>query len=157
MQTTLNQIKAKSPCESGWKKLLKHLGKTKADDAPLPLLTILESNGLMDAVWCLRAVKDEDSKIRKMACEFALSVKHLWNMPLIVREYLTTQNETIRERARDAAYAAYAAAYAAYAAAYDADAAAAADAAYAAAAYDAADAAEKIKQVEIFKRICMEV
>jgi hypothetical protein len=53
--TTLNEIREKSPCEEGWSKLLKHLGKNKADDEPLHLLTILESNGLDDALWCLRA------------------------------------------------------------------------------------------------------
>jgi len=37
--TTLNEIKKHCPCEDGWKKLLKHLGKTKADDEPLPLVT----------------------------------------------------------------------------------------------------------------------
>lgn len=53
--TTLNEIRDHKPCEKGWQKLLAHLGKTKADDEPLSLLTILESNGLDDAIWCLRA------------------------------------------------------------------------------------------------------
>ena len=53
--TTLSEIRAQGPCEDGWQKLMKHLGKTKADDAPLELLTILDSNGLDDALWCLRA------------------------------------------------------------------------------------------------------
>jgi hypothetical protein len=52
--TTLNEIRTAGPCEDGWAKLLRHLGKTKADDEPLPLLTVLESNGLDDALWCLR-------------------------------------------------------------------------------------------------------
>ena len=52
--TTLNQIRSHSPCTLGWAKLLKHLGKTSADDEPLSLLTILDSNGLDDAIWCLR-------------------------------------------------------------------------------------------------------
>lgn len=53
--TTLNKIRAADPkpCEDGWKKLLKHLGKTAADDEPLPLLTVLDSNGLDDALWVL--------------------------------------------------------------------------------------------------------
>ena len=53
--TTLAEIRAHGPCEGGWTKLLAHLGKTKADDEPLALLTVLESNGLDDALWCLRA------------------------------------------------------------------------------------------------------
>jgi hypothetical protein len=52
--TTLNEIRTAGPCEDGWTKLLRHLGKTKVDDEPLPLLTVLESNGLDDALWCLR-------------------------------------------------------------------------------------------------------
>jgi hypothetical protein len=42
--TTLNRVRAKGPCEDGWKKLLKHLGKTKADDELLPFAVIVESN-----------------------------------------------------------------------------------------------------------------
>jgi hypothetical protein len=51
--TTLNAIREKSPCHSGWKNLLDHLGKTAADDEPLLLLTVLDSNGLEDALWVL--------------------------------------------------------------------------------------------------------
>ena len=52
MKTTLNKIRKHSPCADGWQKLLTSLGKTKADDEPLSLLTILDSNGLDDAIWC---------------------------------------------------------------------------------------------------------
>ena len=55
--TTLNAIRAALPCHDGWTKLLKHLGKTSADDAPLPLLTVLDSNGLDDALWVLDNTK----------------------------------------------------------------------------------------------------
>ena len=51
MKTTLNKIRAESPCASGWAALLVHLGKTKADDEPVSIVTILESNGLYDALW----------------------------------------------------------------------------------------------------------
>ena len=53
--TTLNRIREHHPCEEGWKKLLRHLGKTSADDEPLPFSIILESNGFDDALWCCRA------------------------------------------------------------------------------------------------------
>ena len=43
MNTTLNQIRDESPCTSGWKKLLTHLGKTQADDEAISILTILDS------------------------------------------------------------------------------------------------------------------
>ena len=60
--TTLNKIRAQHPCENGWRKLLKHLGKTEADDEPLPLLTVLDSNGLDDCLWCLHTVPEHDKE-----------------------------------------------------------------------------------------------
>ena len=77
MKTTLNKIRAHSPCTAGWNKLLKNLGKTKADDEPLALKTILESNGLNDALWCLRAVDGHKRKMRLFAVECARGVQHL--------------------------------------------------------------------------------
>ena len=53
--TTLNIIRAARPCRGRWTKLLKGLGKTSEDDKPLPLLTILDINGLDDALWCIDA------------------------------------------------------------------------------------------------------
>jgi hypothetical protein len=79
MKTTLNKIKAHSPCSSGWKKLLKNLGKTKADNVPLALTTILESNGINDALWCLRAVDGHEREMRLYAVDCARSVQHLMN------------------------------------------------------------------------------
>jgi len=75
--TTLNKIRSHGPCESGWVKLLKHLGKTKADDEPLALATVLESNGLDDALWCLRACEGIESEARLYAVWCARQVQHL--------------------------------------------------------------------------------
>ena len=75
--TTLEQIRSHSPCETGWKRLLKHLGKTKADDEPLPIIEILDSNGLDDALWCLRAVDGHDQEIRLYAVWCARQVQYL--------------------------------------------------------------------------------
>jgi hypothetical protein len=77
MYTTLNKIRAKSPCADGWAKLLKHLGKTQADDELLSLITILDSNGLDDALWCLRALEGYDREIRLYAVWCARQVQHL--------------------------------------------------------------------------------
>ena len=77
MQTTLNAIRKYRPCESGWKKLLAYLGKTKADDKPISILEILESNGIDDALWCLRAVDGHDKEIRLYAVWCARQVQHL--------------------------------------------------------------------------------
>ena len=77
MNTTLNKIRSHSPCANGWSKLLNTLGKIKADDAPLSLITILDSNGLTDALWCLRAVDGHEKEMRLYAVWCARQVQHL--------------------------------------------------------------------------------
>lgn len=77
MKTTLNKIRAHSPCAHGWQKLLRNLGKTKSDDEPLSIATILESNGIDDALWCLRAVDGYQQEMRLFAVDCARSVQHL--------------------------------------------------------------------------------
>lgn len=73
--TTLNRIRAAHPCSTGWKKLLHHLGKTRADDEPLSLLTILESSGISDAIWALRAI-DDCPEIRLFAVRCVRQIQH---------------------------------------------------------------------------------
>ena len=152
--TTLNQIRACSPCESGWTKLLKHLGKTTADDEPLPFSVILESNGLDDALWCCRASPEYDREWRLFAVWCARQVQHLMTdkrsiEALDVAERFANGFATTQELA-----AAWAAAWAATrAAAGDAARAAAwaaaGDATRAAAGY-AARAAARDAQKEVF-------
>ena len=77
MYTTLNKIRACSPCTDGWTKLLKNLGKKKPDDELLKITTILDSNGLDDALWCLRAVDGYQREMRLYAVDCARSVQHL--------------------------------------------------------------------------------
>lgn len=137
MYTTLNKIRAKSPCISGWTKLLKNLGKTHADDEPLAITTILESNGLDDTLWCLRAVDGHQREMRLFAVECARSVQHLTPDPCSVAAVdvaerhangLATDAELVAARdaawyaARDAAWSAArsAARYAAWSAAWSA-------------------------------------
>jgi Immunity protein Imm5 len=174
MQTTLNKIKHHSPCKKSWGKLLNHLGKTQSDDEVLQLRTILESNGLDDTIWAMRAVQGKDKEIRLFAADCAELVLNIYerdypddNRPrlaihaardyangLITREELTASSDAARDAARASSDAAWNAAWAASAAAWDAarDAARAAsdaawDAAWAAsaAAWNAASA--EIKQI----------
>ena len=77
LYTTLNKIRAHSPCESGWKKLLAQLGKTQADDELLPFAVILKSNGLDDALWCCRSAPEYDREWRLFAVWCARQVQHL--------------------------------------------------------------------------------
>ena len=75
--TTLNRIREHSPCAEGWTKLLKYLGKTTADDEPLPFAVILESNGLDDALWCCRAEPQYAKEWRLYAVWCARQPAHL--------------------------------------------------------------------------------
>jgi hypothetical protein len=75
--TTLNRIRAHGPCEDGWRKLLAGLGKTAADDEPLPFASIVEINGLDDALWCCRAEPQHDREWRLFAVWCARQVQHL--------------------------------------------------------------------------------
>ena len=75
--TTLNRIREHAPCARGWSKLLKHLGKTQADDEPLPYSVILKSNGLDDALWCCRAEPQHSKEWRLFAVRCARSVQHM--------------------------------------------------------------------------------
>ena len=183
MITTLNKIKAQHPCTEGWKKLLKHLNKTKADDESLSILTVIESNGLDDALWCLRAVEGNDKEIRLYAVWCARQVQHLMTDQrsincldvaekfangLATYEELRYAWDAAWDATKDAAWAAArAAAWAAESYAWNAARAAASDATKAvacdaarnatraarAAACDAAQIAQKNKLIEI----CTEV
>jgi len=73
--TTLKAIRKAKPCESGWQKLLKGLGKTKADDEPLTLQRILEINDIDDACWVAEMVLGLKKELRLFAYSNALYVK----------------------------------------------------------------------------------
>jgi hypothetical protein len=166
MKTTLNQIREQSPCTEGWEKLLRTLGKTKADDEPVSIVQVLDSNGLDDAVWCLRAVKGHDREIRLFAVWCARQVEHLMTderskQALMVAERHANGEATVAEldAAGAAAWAAavaaaWAAAGAAAVAAAVAAAWAAAGAAAVAAAWAAAWAAAGAAQEKELRRVC---
>ena len=72
LTTTLNKIRDFSPCTSGWKKLLSHVGTDFDPDAEINLLTVLESNGVGDMLWTLRATEQDSKRIAsQLAIEFA--------------------------------------------------------------------------------------
>lgn len=75
--TTLNRIREHKPCQDDWEKLLNHLGKTQADDEPLPYSVIVESNGLDDALWCCRAEPQYAKEWRLFAVWCARQVQYL--------------------------------------------------------------------------------
>ena len=122
MFTTLNKIREQGPCIDGWERLLRSLGKTKADDEPLSLLTVLDSNGLDDTLWCFRAVDGFAKEKQLFAVWCARQVQHLLTDPrslvaLDVAERFALGAATLAEldAAWDAAQAAWdAARYAAW-------------------------------------------
>jgi hypothetical protein len=167
MKTTLNQIREHGPCVEGWTKLLQHLNKTKADDELLSLLTVLDSNGLDDALWCLRAVKGYNKEKRLYAVWCAKQVQHLMTDERSIKALDVAEryangeaSDEELEMARSAAYDVYYAAnnesaavyYVVYYATYYAH-----DVARAAytAAYHTARNTEKAKQEAEFRRLLL--
>ena len=114
--TTLNRIREHSLSPYDWTKLLNGLGKTKADDEPLPFSKILEINGLGDAIWCFRAEPQYAREHRLFAVACARRVEHLnpdprvKNATDVAERYANGQatDEELRT-ARNAAQAAWAA------------------------------------------------
>ena len=161
MYTTLNKIRACSPCTDGWTKLLKNLGKKKPDDELLKITTILDSNGLDDALWCLRAVDGYQREMRLYAVDCARSVQHLMTdyrslaaIDVAERHADGVATDAELEAARAAARAA------AWAAAWDAARDAAWDAAWAAAraaAWDAARGEAEEVQADLLRIVCSEI
>ncbi|CAJ6330174.1 putative bacteriophage protein [Burkholderia pseudomallei] len=191
---TLAALREAGACYGGYNKLVRSIqGKAfsmeDADreayirlrhDAEIPLLDILKSNGLDDALWVLHCVLDADRDLRLFAVWCARQVEHLMEDQrskdaLNVAERFVNGEATDEERdaARDAAWdaawgatraaaraareAARCAAGAAEDAAEDAARAAARAAREAArcAAGDAAEDAAEDAQKEMLKRMCL--
>ena len=144
--TTLNAIRAKSPCRDGWEKLLKSLGKTAADDEPISLLTVLDSNGLDDALWVLSYAMPDDRLARHFQAWCADQVLHLFEAKFPNDSRVSDQIEMLKNDAADDAERAAAGA-AARAAAW------AARAAARAAARDAAGDAWAAQEVQLRKML----
>jgi hypothetical protein len=91
MKTTLNQIRACSPCGldprqiplTGFCKLRAAMGKGFDPEAPITITQILDSNGLDDALWCLKAVQGYEREKRLYAVKQARKVQHLNTDPRV--------------------------------------------------------------------------
>lgn len=66
LHTTFRILHSAGASAIGYKKLVKHLSGVKdyGKDTPIPLAVVLESNGLSDALWCLRAVLPSEQEGR---------------------------------------------------------------------------------------------
>jgi hypothetical protein len=165
LTTTFSLLRKASACKPQYEFLRKALSREEyGDDTPIDLLTILETNGLWDALWALRATAQNCDKVaRLMAADCAEQALPIWQKywddkrpelaikaardfanGLISRQEMAAARAAAWAAARDAACdAAWAAAWAARAAAW-----AAAWAAARAAAWTAA----RTEQREIFIR-----
>jgi hypothetical protein len=76
------------------------LGKSAADDELLLIETILDANGLDDALWCLRDVDGQEREMRLYAVWCARRVQHLMLNPASVSA-LDVAERYARGRATD--------------------------------------------------------
>src|SRR3990167_8105939 len=141
LHTTFSRLFGAGACTIGYRRLARSLGgiRVYGKDAPIPLSHIVESNGLQDALWCLRAVvPGEEAEALRVSRLLALECAERV-LPVYERQYpndprvrdclaithrFLTGDATKEELrlARRAAYAAYAAAADAAYADADADA-----------------------------------
>ena len=155
--TTFAALRKADACKDGYRKLADHLGGVRkyGSDTPIPVSTILDSNGLSDTLWVLRNAASGDVKpvVVQWAIDCAERVLHLYTADdrprkaiEAARAWLANPCDETRSAAARTACAAYAVAYAA---AHTAR-AAAADAVYAVDA--AADAAVDAARAATYER-----
>ena len=151
-EVTLKDLRSSGACVEGYNKVVSALKGIPFDDErekyiryahkePIGILSIIETNGLDDALWALRCVKGRDHDMRLYAVWCARQVEHLNTDPRVkncndVAERFANGQATEDELA--------AASAAAWAAAWDAACAAAWDAAWDAARDAARDAQKKM-------------
>ena len=79
LTTTLNLLHKAKACTARYEVLLATLGANYPMDAEISLLTILETNGIDDALWALRATAEDCEKVaRLMVADFAESALANW-------------------------------------------------------------------------------
>ena len=76
LTTSFALLRKASACKPRYTFLRESLSREEyADDTPINLLTILETNGLEDALWALSATAENCEKVaRFMAADFAEQV-----------------------------------------------------------------------------------
>ncbi|MHB1799388.1 MAG: putative immunity protein [Vulcanimicrobiaceae bacterium] len=77
--TTLAEIRAHKPCTEGSRTLTTALRSDYGDTTPLPLLRIVDTNGIADALWALAHVGPDGKRIAvKFAADCAERVLPIW-------------------------------------------------------------------------------
>ena len=79
--TTFKKLHENQACTEGYQKLARSLGGVNkyGEDMPIPLDKILESNGLQDTIWSLRATTESSENLLiEFACRCAEHVLHFY-------------------------------------------------------------------------------
>jgi len=156
-EVTLKQLRENKACVSGYNKVVSALKGIEYDcnketyirfkyDAPISLISIVETNGLYDALWCLRCNQEWDRDSRLFAVWCARQVQHLMKDERSINALNVAENFANGLAAQEELSTAWAAEWAA---AMDA-----AIDAYRAAAMDASVAAARYAQKEMFIKMC---
>ena len=66
LTTNLQKLHEAGACTDRYKVLLAALGKDYPQNKPIDLLTILETNGLDDALWALQATVENCDKVAQL-------------------------------------------------------------------------------------------
>ena len=123
LTTTFRKLKEHIACDEGYKKLGKNLGGIRkyGKDTPIKLLQILDSNGLDDTIWCLRATtENSDYLSRKFAVMCAERVLPIFEKAYpedkrprecIETVWLFLEDKATRQEMEAAGYAAWDAAW----------------------------------------------
>jgi len=85
LHTTFRKLHKEGACAPSYLKLAKTLGGIRkyGKDTPIPLDKVLESNGLDDALWCLRCINESAGmEIILFKCDCAERV-----LPIFEKEY----------------------------------------------------------------------
>ena len=99
--TNLSAIKEWHPCLNGWHKLLVNLDKCAADTEPLSMQTILDSNGLEDAIWAIRAIGATEYDARLFAVNITgQAIASIYDDPTIALAFKSARAFAVGEIAR---------------------------------------------------------
>ena len=79
--TTFNKLHKNHACTEGYQKLARSLGGVNeyGKDTLIPLDKIIESNGLQDTIWSLRATTESsENLLTEFVCKCAEHVLHFY-------------------------------------------------------------------------------
>ena len=107
MKTSLSRIVELRPSLQSWETLIKHLERTRKDvinDEPIPLLAVLDANGFMFALECLKVTKISEKEKATLSAALAREFQRLLSDE--INSYINADiNADIEEQAANLAIA----------------------------------------------------